>query len=135
MDAMVEAPAMDDLDPFLAALGQRIRRSRERRGISRRVLSDQCGLSQRFLAQEEYGRGNISVLRLRRLAEALDMSLDELLSENGNRSESQNPRREPEERRWPFSPAVVADLFCRAGTREQEAVLDVLVRGGSGSAA
>jgi len=112
-----------DVDPFLAALGGRVRTARERRGISRRMLSEQCGLSQRFLAQVEHGRGNISVLRLRRLADALGTPVEDLIA---------NPagRRAPEERRWPFSPAVVGDLFRRAGAREQEAVLDLLVRGG-----
>lgn len=126
MDMMCETPREGDQEPFLASLGGRIRRARERRGISRRVLSERCGLSQRFLAQVEYGRGNISVLRLRRLAEALEMELDELVCERDR------ARREPEERRWPFSPAVVADLFRRADAREQEAVLDLLVRGARG---
>lgn len=126
MDAMVETPVAEEPDPFLVTLGRRVRSARERQGVSRRALSEQCGLSQRFLAQVEYGRGNISVLRLRRLAEALDTDLEELLSERAR------ARREPQERRWPFSPAVVADLFRRAGAREQEAVLSLLVRGAGG---
>lgn len=127
--SIISEPYVEERDPFLATLGRKIRTARERRGISRRVLSERCGLSQRFLAQVEHGRGNISILRLRRLAQALELPVEELLAAQTS------GRREPEERRWPFSPAVVADLFRRAGTREQEAVLDLLVRGaGSGRA-
>jgi len=53
---------------------------REHRGWSRRQLSETSGLSERFLAQLESGRGNISLLRFADVAEALDTTPSELLA-------------------------------------------------------
>jgi XRE family aerobic/anaerobic benzoate catabolism transcriptional regulator len=67
-------------DP-LKALADRVRQARARRGMTRKQLARDSGLSERYLAQIEGGRGNISVLMLRRLAKALGMSVDALLLE------------------------------------------------------
>jgi XRE family aerobic/anaerobic benzoate catabolism transcriptional regulator len=56
----------------LSRLGAAVRNLRTRRGWSRSVLAERSGVSLRFLAQIERGRGNISYLRLRRVAEALE---------------------------------------------------------------
>jgi XRE family aerobic/anaerobic benzoate catabolism transcriptional regulator len=66
---------------FLAGLGHRVRERREEAGLTRRRLSDLSGLSERYLAQLESGDGNISILLIRRVAEALGCSLEQLLSE------------------------------------------------------
>jgi len=68
----------DDVD-FLAAMGRRVRDARERRGMARKVLSQDAGVSERYLAQLEAGAGNASVLLLRNVARALGMPLTELL--------------------------------------------------------
>ena len=120
---LAEAREPETADRFLETLGATIRRARERNGLTRRVLADRAGLSERFLAHVEHGEGNLSILRLKHLAEALDVAMEDLIP-GGAAS-----RPEPEVRRWPFSPAVIADLFRRAGSREQERVLTVLVRG------
>jgi XRE family aerobic/anaerobic benzoate catabolism transcriptional regulator len=65
----------------LKLLAERIRRSRARRGMTRKLLARDSGVSERYLAQIEGGKGNISVLVLRRLAKALNVSVDELLSD------------------------------------------------------
>ncbi len=64
---------------FLAALGQRIRDLRARRGMSRRLLSEKSGVSQRYLAQLEGGEGNISIALLLRVAEALAVPVEWLI--------------------------------------------------------
>jgi len=56
----------------LADLGRAVRGLRAELGLSRSELAARCGLSLRFLAQLESGEGNISYLRLRRVAEALE---------------------------------------------------------------
>lgn len=56
----------------LIRLGGIIRSRRDRLGLSRAALAERSGLSLRFLAQLESGKGNISYLRLRKLAGALD---------------------------------------------------------------
>jgi XRE family transcriptional regulator, aerobic/anaerobic benzoate catabolism transcriptional regulator len=66
----------------LQSLGDRVRQARARRGMTRKQLARDSGVSERYLAQIESGRGNISVLVLRRLAKALGMSADVLLLES-----------------------------------------------------
>ena len=67
-------------DP-LKSLAERVRQARARRGMTRRQLARDSGVSERYLGQIEGGRGNISVLFLRRLAKALNMSIGALLLE------------------------------------------------------
>jgi XRE family aerobic/anaerobic benzoate catabolism transcriptional regulator len=49
--------------------------------MTRKMLARDSGVSERYLAEIETGRGNISVLVLRRLAKALNVSIDNLLFE------------------------------------------------------
>ncbi|HUL93936.1 MAG TPA: helix-turn-helix transcriptional regulator [Burkholderiales bacterium] len=72
----------DNEQTYLAALGHKLRDARARRGISRKVLAADSGVSERYLAQLEAGRGNVSILLLRQIASALDLSLIELLAED-----------------------------------------------------
>jgi XRE family aerobic/anaerobic benzoate catabolism transcriptional regulator len=65
-------------DP-LKSLGERVRQARARRGMTRKQLAHHSGVSERYLAQIEAGLGNISVLLLRQLGQALNMSADVLL--------------------------------------------------------
>ena len=67
---------------YLAALGERVREARARRGISRKLLARDSRVSERYLAQLEAGQGNISILLLRQIASALDLPLTELLTED-----------------------------------------------------
>jgi XRE family aerobic/anaerobic benzoate catabolism transcriptional regulator len=73
-------------DVVLTALGERIRDARSRRGITRRQLATDSGVSERFLAHLEAGSGNVSVLKLKRIADALRISFAELFDENNGRS-------------------------------------------------
>jgi XRE family aerobic/anaerobic benzoate catabolism transcriptional regulator len=68
------------IDP-LKLLAERVRQARARRGMTRKMLARDSGVSERYLAQIETGKGNISVLVLRRLARALNVPLDKLLFE------------------------------------------------------
>ncbi|OAN77623.1 transcriptional regulator [Jannaschia sp. EhC01] len=61
-------------------VGDRVRGARTARGMSRRVLSEVSGVSPRYLAQLEGGEGNISIGLLFRVAEALGVSMEMLIS-------------------------------------------------------
>lgn len=74
-------PNGPDKDPLLAGLGQRVRLLRARGGISRRMLAEEAGVSERHLANLESGIGNVSVLVLQQVALALGSSLAELLGD------------------------------------------------------
>src|SRR5687768_7672118 len=66
---------------LLTRVGGRVRAEREHRGWSRRELSNQCGVSERFLAQLESGEGNISLVRFAQVATALGTTPAALLAD------------------------------------------------------
>jgi XRE family aerobic/anaerobic benzoate catabolism transcriptional regulator len=66
---------------FLIALGQRVRGLRDRSGTTRKALASATGVSERHLANLEYGEGNVSVLVLLQVAGALQCSLAELIGD------------------------------------------------------
>jgi XRE family aerobic/anaerobic benzoate catabolism transcriptional regulator len=65
----------------LKFLGDQVRRARTRRGMTRKLLARDSGVSMRYLAQLETGQGNISILLLHRIARALDVPLEVLVLE------------------------------------------------------
>jgi XRE family aerobic/anaerobic benzoate catabolism transcriptional regulator len=67
--------------PFLSALGERVRSLRARRGMTRRALALASDVSERHLANLEYGTGNASMLVLLQVAQALQCSLAELIGD------------------------------------------------------
>jgi len=64
---------------FLKAIGERVRQARARKNITRKALAAQSGVSERYLANLESGQGNVSVLLLRQVGAALNLSPEELL--------------------------------------------------------
>ena len=56
---------------FAEAVGRLVRRGRARRGITRRQLATDSGISERYLAQIEGGYGNPSLTVLKAVADAL----------------------------------------------------------------
>ena len=65
----------------LGELGARVRAWRARRGMTRRALASDSGLSERFLADVESGKGNVSINSLELAARALNISILELLQD------------------------------------------------------
>ncbi len=74
MTATIEA----EKDPFLIALGERLKLLRARRGLTRKALAQLSGVSERHLANVETGVGNASVQFLRQLCGVLNCSLAEM---------------------------------------------------------
>jgi XRE family aerobic/anaerobic benzoate catabolism transcriptional regulator len=71
----------EEKNPFLAALGDRVRALRARRGMTRKAVALAADVSERHLANLEYGVGNASVLVLLQVAGALQCSLGELIGD------------------------------------------------------
>jgi len=65
---------------FLQFLGTRVRELRDRRGMTRKMVAHEADVSERHLAQLEAGEGNISIVLLRRIADAINVSLSELFA-------------------------------------------------------
>lgn len=68
-------------NPFLVVLGERVRALRSRRGMTRKALALAAAVSERHLANLEYGVGNASILVLVQVAGALQCSLADLLAD------------------------------------------------------
>ncbi|MGC9397453.1 MAG: helix-turn-helix domain-containing protein [Anaerolineae bacterium] len=62
-------------------IGTRIKRQRKQLGLSLRALAKKTNLTASFLSQVERGKTNASIDSLRRIAEALDVSMLYFLSE------------------------------------------------------
>ena len=65
----------------LADLGARVRAWRARRGMTRKQLAADSGLSERFLADVETGKGNVSINSLEATARALNITILDLLQD------------------------------------------------------
>ena len=107
----------DPRDPeasFLEQLGQRVRTMRALRGMSRKVLAKVSGISERYIAQLESGKGNVSIVLLRRVSNAMAAHLEDLI-----------PSAEPTAD-W----AVLRDLLRKA-TPQQIAQAKEILAGGT----
>jgi XRE family aerobic/anaerobic benzoate catabolism transcriptional regulator len=105
-----------DSDPetgFLDQLGQRVRTMRALRGMSRKVLAKVSGISERYIAQLESGKGNVSIVLLRRVSNAMGAHLEDLI-----------PSTEPAPD-W----AVIRDLLRKATPGQIAQAKDVLAGG------
>ena len=70
-----------ETDTYLAELGDRVRKARAQRGMTRKILARDSGVSERYLAQLENGQGNISIVLLRQVARAMNVDIADLVRE------------------------------------------------------
>ncbi len=73
-----------DTDAYLHRLGERVRTLRNQRGMSRKVLAQHAKVSERYLAQLETGKGNGSIVLLRRISRAIGLPVTQLVTEGGD---------------------------------------------------
>jgi XRE family transcriptional regulator, aerobic/anaerobic benzoate catabolism transcriptional regulator len=71
---------------FLLALGERVRKERALKNMTRKTLAENSDVSERYVAQLESGLGNISILLLRQIALALNMTVTDLLQASDEKS-------------------------------------------------
>ena len=62
---------------FLSLLGDRVREMRALCRMSRRELARESGISERYVAQIEAGKGNVSIVLLLRIAHAIRRAQDD----------------------------------------------------------
>lgn len=67
------------LDAYIGRIAQLVRGMRAQRGMTRKVLSQHSGISERYLAQVESGQANMSISLLWRLAEAMNVGISDVL--------------------------------------------------------
>jgi XRE family aerobic/anaerobic benzoate catabolism transcriptional regulator len=86
---LVPAPVAHPSDEdFLRILGTRVRELRSRRGMTRKMMAQESDVSERHLAQLELGDGNVSIVLLRRIATALNVSLADLFAADATDSDA-----------------------------------------------
>jgi XRE family transcriptional regulator, aerobic/anaerobic benzoate catabolism transcriptional regulator len=73
-------------EAYLTLVGERVRLARTERGMTRKALSQASGVSERYLADLETGTGNASLLVLRQIARAVDVTVELLISEQSDTS-------------------------------------------------
>jgi XRE family aerobic/anaerobic benzoate catabolism transcriptional regulator len=105
-------------DSFLEELGQRVRTMRGLRGMSRKVLAKVSGISERYIAQLESGKGNVSIVLLRRVSDAMGAHIEDLI-----------PTGEPAPD-WP----VIRDLLRKATPDQIAHAKDILAGHGPNGA-
>jgi transcriptional regulator with XRE-family HTH domain len=62
-------------------LGQRIRKLREEEGLSQEKFAHKCGLDRTYIASIEKGRRNVSLVNIKKIADAFDISVSELFKD------------------------------------------------------
>ncbi len=87
------------------------------RGMSRKVLAKVSGISERYIAQLESGKGNVSIVLLRRVSNAMGAHLEDLI-----------PSTEPAPD-WP----VIRDLLRKATPGQIAHAKDILSGHGNGA--
>lgn len=103
--------ASKDDKQFVADVGQLVRRGRAKRGITRKQLALDSGISERYLAQIESGHGNPSAIVLKAIARAIEVPIAELL-----------PQSEPRQ----AALARLTDLVARIPAAELPAITELI---------
>jgi transcriptional regulator with XRE-family HTH domain len=75
------APDVEQLEEV--DVGERLRELRRFRRCTLRTVADRSGLSESFLSQVERGRSSASIASLRRIADALGVTIADLFEPNG----------------------------------------------------
>ncbi|MBT4521419.1 MAG: helix-turn-helix transcriptional regulator [Halieaceae bacterium] len=96
---------------FLQQVGSRVRGRRASLGMTRKMLAHDSTVSERYLANLEQGKGNISINLLRQVAEALRTGLADLL---------------PSDRQQTPEQSLINELVGRLSTEDQKTALQTL---------
>lgn len=96
---------------FLQQIGNRVRGLRASRGMTRKMLAKDSSVSERYLADFEQGKGNISINLLRQVADALRTNPSDLLPSTAKQT--------PEL-------SLVTEFIGRLSREEQQEALQIL---------
>lgn len=67
-------------EEFLQSFGNNVRKVRESKGLTQEALAFMAGLSRSYYTELELGKRNPSLLNIKKLADALSVSLSSLLT-------------------------------------------------------
>lgn len=83
--------SQEALAAYVQQIAKLVRGQRAQRGMTRKVLSQHSGISERYLAQVETGKANMSVSLLWRIAEAMNVGLNDILPYSSHAYNSPDP--------------------------------------------
>lgn len=116
-----ENPVLDSVDPdrgdlqleqYISGIGERIRALRTSRGMIRKDLSRQSGVSERYIAQIETGKANLSIAMLWKIAHSMGLRVPELFPDGDTQAAS----------------AALLAFLARLDPAQQDAALELLKR-------
>ena len=76
---MVQHSAVSGDKDILARFGRRVRELRKAKGFSQEALAEKCSLDRTYVSSVERGRRNLSLRSIRTIAEALGVSMSQLV--------------------------------------------------------
>lgn len=68
---------------YLQQIGNRIRRLRKVIGLSQEKLADECGLDRTYVGGIERGERNVTILKLKLVAQKLKVNIREFFDDTG----------------------------------------------------
>lgn len=71
---------MDKKIELLEKFGEKVREERLKRGLSQEELAARAGVHRTYIGMIERGEKNITLLNIKKVAKALDLSIDKLLT-------------------------------------------------------
>lgn len=101
-----------ELNAYVHGIGKRIRALRTKRGMIRKDLSYHSGVSERYLAQAETGKANMSVALLWRIARGMGVRMPELFPDCSGQG----------------GHIALQTMLSRLNDEQQEAAFDLLKR-------
>lgn len=75
-----QTASSSSLESFLEGLGRRVRMQRLRQGLTQRELAVRSGLDRTYIVGVEQGKQNLTIGTIMKIAEALSLPMDSLLS-------------------------------------------------------
>lgn len=81
---MARVSGKSDTSGILIDLGQAIRQARLKANLSQEALADEAGIDRSHMGKIERGERNVSLLNIKRIAEALNTIPSALLEASGN---------------------------------------------------
>lgn len=81
---MARVSGKSDTSGILIDLGQAIRQARLKANLSQEALADEAGIDRSHMGKIERGERNVSLLNIKRIAEALNTIPSTLLEASGN---------------------------------------------------
>jgi transcriptional regulator with XRE-family HTH domain len=109
-------------------LGHRLRDARTRRGLTLREIAAEAGVTGSFLSQLEHGRTQPSLVTLRRLAQALGVTLGSFLGEESVTERVVTPERR-QRMAWPKSNVMFEFVTTPGSKHVQLAIVHFKVGG------